>query len=239
MNILVVNDDGYQAKGIEILANACRKLGNVYVVAPHTTKSGASSSITVHNGVNVYSHGNQIWSVDGTPSDCVKYALFGLKLDVDFVVSGVNNGFNLGIDTIYSGTIGAAMEALFHGYKAISLSTDFDYFDIVLKEIDDVLKYIIDYDLLSNECLLNVNFPSQNYTKSNGIMITDLAIRNFHIDFIEKENKMFSNRRFKPYEYLEGTDLWALKYGYTSITPLKLGNGDALMVKKLREKVTE
>ncbi|QVK18559.1 5'/3'-nucleotidase SurE [Mycoplasmatota bacterium] len=237
MNILVVNDDGYQSKGIEILANAFRKIGNVYVVGPHLGQSGASSSITVDRGLTIHEHGNQIWSVEGTPSDCVKFALYGLKLDVNLVVSGVNNGFNIGIDTIYSGTIGATMEALFHGYKAIAFSTDWNYYDVVVKEIDSVIKYVFDYDLLSNEYLLNVNFPKIGFNESKGIMITDLAIRGFDVNYSLNENKMVSSRTFKPYEYIEQTDLWAFKHGYTSITPLKLGNGDSVNVKKLNEKI--
>jgi len=237
MNVLVVNDDGYLSKGIEILANAFRKLGNVYIVAPHIGQSGASSSITVHGGLTFHNHDDQMWSVEGTPSDCVKFALYGLKLDIDLVVSGINNGFNLGIDTIYSGTIGATMEALLHGYQSIAFSTDFDYFDIASQEIDSVVQYIFEQDLLSNQYLLNVNFPKKGFNHSKGIVITDLAIRGFHVDFEFNENKINATRTFKPYEYIEGTDLWALKHGYTSITPLKLSNGDTVTVKKLNEKI--
>lgn len=236
MNILVVNDDGYQAEGIKILANTYKKYGDVYIVAPHLHQSGASSSITVGKGLAVHKHGENIWSVEGTPIDCVKFALFGLKLKVDLVVSGVNNGFNIGIDTIYSGTVGATMEALFNGYKAIAYSTEANYYDVVIKEIDDVAKFIFDHDLLSNEYLLNVNFPRKGFSESKGIIITDLAIRPFNLEYTIKDNIYTPQRVFDSYDYIEKTDIWAYKYGYTSITPLKLGNGDKTIVELLNNK---
>lgn len=239
MNILVVNDDGYSSIGIGILADAFRKIGNVYVVAPHSGQSGASSSITVRKGLTVHTHPNNVWSVEGTPSDCVKFALYGLKLEPDLVVSGVNDGFNIGIDTIYSGTIGATMEALFHGKKAIAFSTEFDNFEIVENEIDSVIDYIFNNDLLANGYILNVNFPKKEYIQSKGIVITDLEIRSFELEYSETENMMYSKRTYKAYENSEITDIWALKNGYTSITPLKLGNGDKTIVEMLKEKIKQ
>ncbi len=236
MNILVVNDDGYQAKGIALLAEAFKKIGNVFVVAPHSGQSGASSSITVKTGLTVHTHPLNVWSVEGTPSDCIKFALYGLKLDIDLVVSGVNDGFNIGIDTIYSGTVGATMEALYHGKKAIAFSTEYNNFEIVDNEIDSVISYIFGNDLVSSDYVLNVNFPKKEFTKSKGIAITDLGIIRSEIEFSEKENMMYSKRTFQPSENTEITDTWALKNGYTSITPLKLGNGDKAIVKMLNEK---
>ncbi|HEY8365233.1 MAG TPA: 5'/3'-nucleotidase SurE [Haloplasmataceae bacterium] len=237
MNILVVNDDGYQAKGLKILAEAYKKYGNIFIVAPHIHHSGASSSITVGKSLLVHQHEDNLWSVEGTPIDCVKYALFGLKLPIDLVVSGVNNGFNIGIDTIYSGTIGATMEALFNGYKAIAFSTDRDYYDVVIKEIDSVIKFIFDNDLLGNDYLLSVNFPRKGFEESKGILITDLAIRPFNIKITQQENEITFERVFSEYQYIEDTDIWAYKYGYTSITPLKLGNGDSTIVANLKKRV--
>lgn len=237
MNILVVNDDGYTSIGIGILADAFRKIGNVYVVAPHTHQSGASSSITVGKGLIVHKHKDNFYSVEGTPSDCVKYAIYGLNIDFDLVVSGVNNGFNIGIDTVYSGTIGACMEALFHEKKAIAFSTDANYFDIVKREIDDVIKYILSRDLPSYDFMLNVNFAKKEYNKSNGIIITDLAIRGYHVEYSKNEQVMVPSRTFRPYKAIEGTDLWAHKHGFISITPLKIGNGDKSLVHLLKEKV--
>lgn len=237
MNILVVNDDGYQAGGIKILAKAYEKYGQIYIVAPHLHQSGASSSITVGKGLVVHQHEDNLWSVEGTPSDCVKFALYGLKLNVDLVVSGVNNGFNIGIDTIHSGTVGAALSALFHGHKAIAYSTDANYYDIVIKELDSVINFIFDYDLLSNEYMLNVNFPRKGFTKSEGIVITDVAIRPYGIEYTEKDNLYHPQRMFSEFAYVEQTDIWAYKYGYTSITPLKLGNGDKYLVELLNKKI--
>lgn len=237
MNILVVNDDGYQTEGIKILSNAFKKYGKIYLVAPHHHQSGASSSITVGRGLVVHQHEDNIWSVEGTPSDCVKYALFGLELEIDLVVSGVNNGFNIGMDTVYSGTVGATMEALFHGYKAIAFSTDANYYDVVTNEIDEVIAFIFNNKLLGNDYLLNVNFPNKHFTKSTGIEVTDLAIRPFGFKFTHENNEYRVKREFTSYEYIEKTDIWAYKYGYTSITPLKLGNGDKTVVELLKQKI--
>ncbi len=240
MNILVVNDDGYQAEGIEILAKAYEKYGNIYVVAPHNHHSGASASITVRKGLVIHQHGINRWSVEGTPADCVKYALYGLKLDVDLVVSGVNNGFNIGVDTIYSGTVGAAMEALMHSKKAIAFSTEFENFTVVKKEIATVIEFIFKNELLSCDYLLNVNFPKKEFAQSKGIIITDLEIQKYELVFSENDNMMYADRNFAPNTNIDKrTDVWAMKNGYTSITPLKLGNGDSQIVKFLNEKINK
>ncbi|ERJ13555.1 5'/3'-nucleotidase SurE [Haloplasma contractile] len=239
MNILVVNDDGYQSVGIKLLAEAFREYGNVYVVAPDSEKSGASSSISSHTGMMVYKRGNQTWSVEGTPSDCVKYGLFGLDIDADLVVSGVNNGPNIGIDTIYSGTIGETMEALFHGKKAIAFSADFDGYDIVKKEIKAVIDYIFSNELLSTDYLLNVNFPKKSYDESSAIQITDLYINQFLHGFEEREGKIFGTRKPLEEEYKQHSDLFAFHKGEISITPLKLGNGDENLTLQLKKKLNK
>ena len=108
MNILVVNDDGYQAEGIQILVESLKGYGNIYVMSPETQQSGASHCITLHTYVRIHERSNfgddvKAWSIEGTPADCVIFALKYLKLDVDMVVSGINDGPNLGtVITSYS-----------------------------------------------------------------------------------------------------------------------------------------
>ena len=124
MNILVVNDDGIDSVGIKILAGKLKKYGSVYVVAPHTEQSGAGHSITIHDPMKLhvrddFMEGVKAWSLEGKPADCVKFALYGLNLDIDLVVSGINNGPNLGTDVNYSGTIAGASEGVICGLPAM------------------------------------------------------------------------------------------------------------------------
>lgn len=123
MRILVSNDDGYQAPGLAALVNALRAIGEVTVVAPDRDRSGASNSLTLGRPLRVVEHDNGFYSVDGTPTDCVHVALFGLlDEEPDVVVSGINAGANLGDDVIYSGTVAAAMEGRFLGLPSVAVS---------------------------------------------------------------------------------------------------------------------
>ncbi len=225
MKVLVVNDDGYTTEGLKILADAFINRGDqVYIVAPHTHQSGKAMAITVDHGLVVHRHADNIWSVEGTPADCVNYALNILELDVDLVVSGINNGFNVGTDTIYSGTIGAAMEAILNDKKAIAFSGESNNNDVVRKEINKVIDFIFEHDLLSTEYILNVNFYKREMKECKGILITEVGIK---------------KKTRRPYNYNDEqkTDVWAMKNGYISITPLKLGNGDGVLVDELSRKL--
>jgi len=239
MNILVVNDDGYTSKGLKILKEAMKNYGNVTVVAPHVEQSAKSASITIRDGIKVHDHGDQVYSVEGTPSDCVKIGLYALNIPVDLVVSGINKGYNLGIDTIYSGTVGACMEALMNGVKAIAFSSDLDDFENAQRSIGGVLEFILMHNLTSSQYVLNVNFQSEAFKEPNGIVITNLGIRRFTLTYEIKDGVYYSNRKFLEYDYSQKTDLWANKNGYISITPLKLGNGDAKLVELLNNKVQQ
>ena len=236
--ILLTNDDGYNAEGIRILYEKLQKYGEVTLVAPHSHMSGASVSRVSWYDTTVHFHEANIYSIAGTPADAVHFALFGLKMEPDFIVSGINDGHNIGHDTIYSGTIGAAMEGLKGGFKAIAFSADFNYFEPAGKEFDAVMDFVLKHDLLSKEYVLNVNFISKKFTESKGIVITDLAFRPFSQYYVESEKGIFRNRRHSvPFEFQPNTDLWAVENGYTSITPLKLGNQTDKGFAELKKKV--
>ena len=238
--ILLTNDDGFNAEGIRILFEKLQKYGEVTLVAPHNHMSGASVSRVSWYDTKIHFHEANIYSVAGTPADAVHFALYGLKLQPDLIVSGINDGHNIGLDTIYSGTVGAAMEGLKGGYKAVAFSADFKHFEPVVNEFDEVMTYILNNDLLSTNYILNVNFVSKKYNKSQGIMITDLAFRPSNQYYVESEQGVFRNRRtFVPYEFIPQTDLWAAEYGYTSITPLKLGNQTDFGFSELKKKVNQ
>ena len=240
MKILLTNDDGYNAIGIKILFEKLQKYGEVTIVAPHTHMSGASVSRVFWNESKVYKHNEQIYSVEGTPADAVHFAIFGLKISPDLVVSGINDGLNIGLDTIYSGTVGAGMEALKANIPAVAFSCDFSFFEPAETDFETVMDFILEHRLLTNKYLLNVNFISKKHTKSKGIILTDLAFRPMNNYYLEGPNGTYKNRRsYMPYEYLPDTDLWAAEYGYTSITPLKLGNRTFTGLNELRKRVSD
>ncbi|MBU0997322.1 MAG: 5'/3'-nucleotidase SurE [Firmicutes bacterium] len=238
MKILLTNDDGYSATGIQLLYRLLKPYGEVLLVAPHHHKSGASVSRIFWDEAIVHKHGDHQYSVEGTPADAVAFALHGLEFTPDLVVSGINDGLNLGGDTVYSGTVGACMEALKAKKKAIAFSADFKYFEAAEREFDKVMKFILDHDLLTNEYLLNVNFITKEFHESKGIMITDLGFRPTEHYYLKNSGSKYSGRRkFLPYEFVEGTDLYAMHYGYISITPLKYANQTEKGLEELRRKV--
>ncbi|MDD3122303.1 MAG: 5'/3'-nucleotidase SurE [Candidatus Izemoplasmatales bacterium] len=238
MNILLTNDDGYNAEGIQILYRKLQRYGKVLLVAPHHHMSGASVSRIFWDEAVVHHHTEDIISVEGTPADAVAFALHALDFEPDLIVSGINDGFNVGADTVYSGTVGACMEALKAGKKAIAFSADYHYFEPAEKEFEAVMDYVLEHDLLSNEYLLNINFVSRKFTEAKGIMITDLGFRPAVHFYTRNEHGTYQNKRkFLPYDFIEGTDLYAIEYGWTSITPLKFGNQSDKGLLELKQKV--
>ena len=127
MRILVTNDDSVSASGLLPLVRFCQTLGDVTVVVPKFEQSGKSHGIELHKSFECkqvqLAEDLTVWTVDSTPADCVRFAILGLKLQFDLVISGINRGFNIGADQIYSGTVGAACEAIALGVPAVALST--------------------------------------------------------------------------------------------------------------------
>ncbi len=239
MKIVLTNDDGYNAEGIQYLYNLLQKYGDVYLVAPHNHMSGASVSRIFWTKVRVFKHDERIFSVEGTPADSVSLAFHGLNIRPDVVISGVNAGFNLGADTVYSGTVGACMESLKFKIPAIALSADYNHFDQAKKDMESVLDFIFDNDLLSKDYLLNVNFVDKKFKKSKGIQITDLGFRQTRHYYVAEEDHYVTKRHFLNDEFTEGTDLHAVNNGYISITPLKFANQTQRGLNELRKKVTK
>lgn len=238
MKILLTNDDGYNAKGIQILYDKLQKYGEVILVAPEKHMSGKSMARAFGDKLEVIQHEENIYSVNGTPADAVVLALYGLNIRPDLLVSGINHGYNLSADTAYSGTIGAAMEAVKEGIPAIAFSADYNGFKNAEKDVDYVMNYILNRDLISKNYLLNVNFIRSTHKKAKGIMITDLGKRPL-FNFYEKEgNHYLAKRRIMEYTPDEGTDLYAIRNSYISITPLKFGNSTEQGLKELRNKVS-
>ena len=161
MRICITNDDGIHGEGLLVLANWAKKLGDVTIFAPKFQQSGKSHSIEIHQPFEVrqveHPSGVRAFTVDSTPADCVRVALLAMKESFDLILSGVNCGYNLGREIIYSGTVGAALEASVHGVKAIALSTGFDTFEGAAAHLDTVWDYITRHQLLNKAQVLNVN----------------------------------------------------------------------------------
>lgn len=230
MKILVSNDDGYDAPGITALAAALSSLAEVTVVAPSRNRSATSNSITVDRPLRISQADNGFYFVDGTPADCVHLAVTGfLDFRPDLVVSGVNDGANLGDDTIYSGTVAAAMEGYLLGIPSIAVSlaarpaTRFDAAAQVARDI--VARY--QTNLPSTPWLLNVNVPNVPYAELKGIRTVRLGKRH------QAEPAVKTINEKGEVEYRVGpvgkaadagpdTDFGTIAEGYASVTPLSI-----------------
>lgn len=222
MNILLTNDDGYTSDRIVFAKEVLQKYGTVYLVAPKVEQSAKSSSLTI-GPMNYEKIDEFTYAVEGTPVDCVTFAIFGLELKPDIVISGINDGYNIGIDTLYSGTVGAALQAQYYGFKTIAFSGDYKGDKLVKKEFEKTFKYVLDSNLLSESETINVNFPPDEYKESKGIMFTKKHLGRYeHKGRLEGNVFHWSRKYVSEVEVKEGTDLYAFNNGYTSITKLPL-----------------
>lgn len=222
MKILLTNDDGYNSLGIKLLKEKLQKYGEVFIVAPSSAMSGASVSIIYGKPVKVVEVEDKVYKMEGTPADCVAYGLSSLGIDFDLVVSGVNNGLNISFDTLFSGTVGACLNALTYKVAAIAFSSEINHLDIVEKYFDSVLDFVIKEKLLDNEHVINVNFPVSNTSK--GIKITHLHYRdkkeNTYYQKVDKDTYV-AKRKIEDHLNLDpDSDAYAIHHGYISITVL-------------------
>src|SRR5690349_14224056 len=179
MRILISNDDGYLAPGLSALADALSAIADIVVVAPDSNRSGASNSLTLDRPLSVQQAANGFYFVNGTPTDCVHVALTGLLDYVpDLVVSGINNGPNMGDDTLYSGTVAAATEGYLFGIPAIAFSQvngGWEHLDAAAKVARDIV--LRRFDMLESPYLLNVNIPNLPYDQMGKPVATRLGRR--------------------------------------------------------------
>src|SRR5512146_3458761 len=165
MRILIANDDGYLAPGLAALVRACEGLGELDVVAPEQNASGTSNSLTLNRPLSAFRAANGFRYLNGTPSDCVHIALTGLlEQRPDLVVSGINNGANMGDDTLYSGTVAAAMEGYLFGIPAIAFSQvekGWAHLDAAARVARSVIDHVLKHPPLRSPYLLNVNIPNR------------------------------------------------------------------------------
>ena len=230
MKILISNDDGYLATGINALTDALEQVADVVVVAPDRNRSAASSSLTLHTPLRVSRVANNRYKVDGTPSDCVHLAVTGfLDHEPDLVVSGINHGANLGDDVIYSVTVAAALEGRFLGLPTIAVSLvghDLMHFDTAARVASELVQKI-DRTGLASDVVLNVNVPNRPYEDLRGIRATRLGFRH-KSEQILKDTDPYGRPIYwvgpagKGQDAGEGTDFHAIEQGAASVTPLRV-----------------
>ncbi|MBU1142912.1 MAG: 5'/3'-nucleotidase SurE [Firmicutes bacterium] len=240
MNILVVNDDGYQAEGLGILVRALQPFGNVYVSAPKDHQSAKSHAITIRSRIETF-YTEPIYGstatlvVDGTPADATRLGLKVFNVDFDLVVSGINYGQNIAKDILYSGTVAAAIEAKILGVDAIAISahrTDLPYlYDETIKLFDEILEA----KLQEGPGILNINFPRDTTGRPKGVKITKMGLRLQHAEFIKSERPDIFHIKSSiiNYQEHEDSDVNAFDDGYISITPLLIDRTDYKQIKAI------
>ena len=238
MNIIITNDDGIQAEGIRILASWAKRLGHVTIVAPKTEQSGKSHGIELHKPFEAkkveYAGGIDAYSVDSTPADCIRFALLGLHLPCDLVLSGINCGLNIGVDINYSGTVGAAFEAAVLGVKAVSVSTGFDTFKGAEENLDRICDFFIKHELLRKGSLYNVNIPE---SVTGNICITHQGGPYYSDSFRPEGNDMYMPVGHCVYENRNdfSLDSDAVMSGHISVSPLTIDRTDWSVYRTLTE----
>ncbi len=240
--ILVTNDDGVYSPGIQILAKRLRELDTVVIVAPDRERSAAGHSMTLHRPLLIEEVRESVYSVNGTPTDCINIAVKGLlKETPKLVVSGINKGPNLGDDVTYSGTVAGAIEGILLGIPSFAVSVaareDFRFAEAAEVALRTAVQ-ILDQGLPPGT-LLNINVPNASLAEIKGTRITRLGKRIYHQMTVERVDP-----RGKKYYWIgggepdwereEGTDLDAVDRMFVSITPLHLDFTDYASFDKLK-----
>jgi 5'-nucleotidase len=243
IRILVTNDDGVNSPGLHALAQALSKVGSVVVVAPDRERSAVSHSLTLHHPLRAEQMNTNIYSVDGTPTDCVTLAVMGIMKENKpaLIFSGINKGQNLGDDVTYSGTVSAAMEGTLLNIPSVAMSLVGDqhrHFDVAAEVAVFLAKMILSQEL-PPDTLLNVNVPDLPKEKIAGMAITRLDKRYYSETIVEKVDP-----RGRTYYWIggenplwlkgRGTDYEAISENKISITPLHMDLTNYAALEELR-----
>lgn len=242
-NILVVNDDGIYGEGLKPLVRALKAAGRVTVVVPEKEQSAASHAITLHKPIRLRRLAESVYIINGTPADCVRFgALSLLKERVDVVVSGINRGANMGADTLYSGTVGAAKEGCLLGFPSAAVSLverGRGHYDTAARFAREAVRLLLKNPLPPHICL-NVNVPDRPWRDVRGAAVTYLGRRIYG-----REHSPRVDPRGQAYFWLAGqipkgvaspgSDMAALRQGKISVTPVRLDITDADALGLLRK----
>jgi 5'-nucleotidase len=228
VKILVSNDDGYLAEGINVLSERLSKKHQVTIFAPSENKSASSSSLTIDKPLKPIKISESIYTINGTPSDSTHFALCGFfEEEFDLVIAGINFGPNMGDDVIYSGTVAAAIEGRFVGFPSIAISLaswNGINFDTAAK-VAEVIADNVEFSELSNNTVLNINVPDIPFNEIRGFKTTRLGKRHKSENiFQDKEDTSlyWIGENGKEDENGPGTDFYAIRNNYVSITPLQI-----------------
>lgn len=227
MKILLVNDDGIDSLGLKILADELKELGDVYIFAPEHHQSGMSQALSIRKKIKVKDYGSlygsfKAFSAKGTPADCTRLALFFFEhVKFDLLVSGINQGANLGSDVLHSGTVGAASEGASLGIPAIAVSSTYRDFSMAQKYIKNIVSYLIAKNLVSEDYVLNINFPNYKFKEPLGIKFTVQGHHKHRPVFMKKTFNRYLPV-YQKYDIKEETnsDVYCYKNGIISITPV-------------------
>ena len=237
MRILITNDDGLHASQLVPLIKWWQRHGEVTVFVPKVEQSGKSHSFQIREPFEVkqveLEPGLTVWSVDSTPADCVRIAVLGMEMQFDLVVSGVNRGFNMGADVMYSGTVAAASEAVNLGMNALALSTNPENYDHSTDALDTVWAYIQENGLFRHNRLYNVNMPAS----PKGIRITRQGGPYYSDDFPYIGNDLYKPMGKPIWEDSgdETLDTDATMAGYITITPMTIDRTNWDIFRKLNQ----
>jgi 5'-nucleotidase len=230
MRILLSNDDGYFSPGINMLAEHLSSLAEIVVVAPERDRSGASNSLTLDRPLTIRKTQNGFFYVNGTPTDCVHLAVTGLLNELpDMVISGINDGANMGDDTIYSGTVAAAMEGYLLGIPSFAVSMSRhnpQYFLTAAKVVEDLVRHY-EKTGFPPPLLLNVNVPDIPYEELRGMAVTRLGKRHKAEPVIKSttprgETVYWVGAAGSAQDAGPGTDFYAVENQQVSITPMQI-----------------
>ena len=237
MRILITNDDSVSASQLLPLIKWCSKLGDVTTVVPKFEQSGKSHGIELHKPFAVeeveLEPGIRVWTVDSTPADCVRFALLGLKQEFDLVISGINKGFNVGLDIMYSGTVGAVYEAVALGIPAIAFSTSVKAYDTAIASMDRIWEFFRKHKLMEKSNLYNVNIP----VDPQGIRVTRQGGPYYTDDFPQVGENLYAPKGRCIHENRGDltVDTDAVVSGYISVMPMCLCRSDMPLFEQLKD----
>ena len=243
MNILCSNDDGILAPGLALLADICREVGDVTVVAPDREQSGTSHSLTLHRPLRPARRPDGAIQVDGTPTDCVMLAIQTLMPEPpDFVFSGINHGPNMGEDVLYSGTVSAAMEGVMLGVPGIAISfagSDAELMASYRDLLVGITRRITSATDYPRDTLLNINLPRLPASEVKGVKVTRLGSRYFSDSLTRMKDPwgreiMWIGGGTITWTGGEDSDHSAVADGYVSITPLHMDLTNYSLIETVR-----
>ncbi len=242
MRILITNDDGIEAVGIRSIADKLSEKHQVYVIAPKTQKSAAGHGISVHSPITYTRLSSENCKLriaaDGTPADCVKLAALYFMKDrlPDLVISGINEGSNIGSDVIYSGTVSAALEGAYMGLRSIAVSNADRYFkegyELAACFISDNLEKIVAFDMPAYT-VLNINYPP---VRHRGVAIVPVGMNMYSDSFSEVEEGVLQISGFPKTDGAdENTDIIQIRKGMVTVSPVRLDRNDYDCLEKLKK----